>query len=141
VTGACIAASLRRLVEERAHGCCEYCWTPAQVSLTPHEVDHIVAQKHGGLTQADNLALSCSLCNKHKGTDLTTLEPGTGEIVALYHPRRDHWADHFRLNGAEIEPLTPIGRATVRLLQLNRPERITERDILISAGLLRIPTG
>jgi 5-methylcytosine-specific restriction endonuclease McrA len=104
-----------------------------------HEVDHIVAQKHGGMTQADNLALSCSLCNKHKGTDLTTLEAGTGEIVPLYHPRRDRWTDHFRLNGAEIEPLTSVGRATVRLLQLNRSERITERELLIRAGVLRMP--
>ena len=134
-----IAAPLRRLVEDRANGCCEYCLTPQQISLTQHEVDHIIAQKHGGSTEADNLALACSLCNKHKGTDLATLDPVTGEIASLYHPRRDRWADHFRLNGAEIGPLTPVGRATVRLLQVNRAERLTERAMLIAAGALRIP--
>lgn len=47
--------------------------------------------------------------------------------------------DHFQLKGAEIVPLTPTGRITVRLLQFNHPDRIEERDLLIAAGLLRLP--
>jgi hypothetical protein len=139
VTGDYISASLRRTVEDRARECCEYCLTPALIALLPHEVDHIIAQKHGGLTQADNLALACTVCNKHKGTDLASIDPSTGEVVSLYHPRRDRWTDHFQLNGAEIVPLTPVGRATARLLQLNRPERLPEREILIAASVLRVP--
>jgi len=139
VPGDYIPLTLRQLVAERARGRCEYCLTPLQIALVPHEVDHIVAQKHGGLTQSDNLALACTLCNRHKGTDLASIDRDTGELTPLYHPRRDRWSEHFRLNGPEIVPRTPIGRATIRLLQLNRPERLVEREILIAAGVLLIP--
>jgi len=52
------------LVYQRAGGCCEYCLIPEAVAFANHEIDHIIAQKHGGPTEADNLALSCVLCNK-----------------------------------------------------------------------------
>ena len=101
-------------------------------------MDHIVALKHGGLTEADNLALSCALCNKHKGSDLASLDPETGEIAPLYHPRRDRWVNHFQVVGAHIVPLTPVGRVTVRLLQFNQSERVAERELLIASGALRV---
>jgi len=41
-----IPEALRRAVIERAGGRCEYCGKP-QVSFFPHEVDHVIAQKHG----------------------------------------------------------------------------------------------
>jgi hypothetical protein len=104
-----------------------------------HEIDHIIAQKHGGPTVTDNLALSCALCNKHKGSDLASLDPETGLIVPLYHPRRDHWTDHFQVYAGQVVPLTPTGRVTVRLLQLNHPDRVEERTLLITATLLRFP--
>jgi hypothetical protein len=132
-----VPAAVRRLVRQRAGERCEYCLVPEQVTLAAHWVDHVVAEKHGGQTLEDNLALSCVLCNQHKGSDLTSIDPESSAIVALFHPRRDRWADHFRLNGARIEPLTPTGRVTVRLLQLNHPERIEEREILVAAGLLK----
>ena len=134
-----IPTVLRRLVYERARSSCEYCLVPETVALTAHQVDHIIAQKHGGPTTADNLALSCALCNKHKGSDLASLDPETSEVALLFHPRRDRWADHFQLAGARVVPLTPVGRATVRLLQLNQPERIAERKLLIAAGALHLP--
>lgn len=136
-----IPVALRRLVFDRSKGCCEYCLTPEFASFAAHEVDHIIAEKHGGLTQEDNLALSCSLCNKHKGSDLASIDPQTGEITPLYHPRRDRWPDHFCLTGAEFTPLTPVGRVTVRLLQLNRDDRVQERQLLIEAGVLKLPSS
>jgi HNH endonuclease len=99
-------------------------------------VDHVVAEKHGGQTEESNLALSCLLCNQHKGTDLTSIDPQTGQIAPLFHPRRDQWLDHFRLVGARIDPLTPAGRVTVRLLQLNHPDRLEERELLLRLGWL-----
>lgn len=135
-----IPAALRRSVYDRANGCCEYCFTPEFAVFASHEVDHIIAEKHGGLTQEANLALSCSLCNKHKGSDLASIDPKTGEIIPLYHPRRDRWADHFCLTGAEFTPLTPVGRVTVRLLQLNRGDRLKERQLFIEAGIINIPS-
>ena len=91
-----IPVALRRLVHERAGGACEYCLVPEAMTFAPHEVDHIVAQKHGGATDADNLALSCALCNMHKGSDLASIDPETGEVVPLFHPRRQRWSDHAR---------------------------------------------
>jgi hypothetical protein len=140
MTRAYIPAPLYQLVYERAHGCCEYCLVPEAVTLTAHQVDHVIAVKHGGPTEADNLALSCALCNKHKGSDLASLDSETGEIAPLYHPRRDRWVNHFQLVGAHIVPLTAVGRATVRLLQFNQPERVAERELLLASGMLRLPS-
>ncbi|MBW4670912.1 MAG: HNH endonuclease [Cyanomargarita calcarea GSE-NOS-MK-12-04C] len=134
-----IASALRKLVYERANSCCEYCFFPEIVTLTSHEIDHIIAEKHGGLTLAENLALSCVLCNKYKGTDLASIDTETRKIAPLYHPRQDNWNKHFRLDGAEFVPLTAIGRVTVRLLQLNRKDRIEERELLINAGMFSLP--
>ena len=135
-----ISSVLRKLVYERANRCCEYCFFPEAAILASHEVDHIIAQKHGGLTKADNLALSCVLCNKHKGSDLASLDPETKKLTPLYHPRQDCWSEHFQLNGAEFIPLTPIGRVTLRLLQLNRSDRIKERKLLIEAEMFNVPS-
>jgi hypothetical protein len=131
-----VPVALRRLVRARAGERCEYCLIPEQFTLAVHWVDHVVAEKHGGQTEEDNLALSCVLCNQHKGTDLTSIDPQTGQITPLFHPRRDRWAEHFRLAGAHIEPLTATGRVTVRLLQLNHPDRIEERQLHLALGLL-----
>jgi hypothetical protein len=131
-----IPAPLRRLVRARAEERCEYCLIPERFTLATHWVDHIVAEKHGGQTEESNLALSRVLCNQHKGTDLTSIDPQTGQITPLFDPRRDSWATHFRLAGAQIAPLTPIGRVTVRLLQLNQPDRIEERELLLRLGAI-----
>jgi len=133
-----IPANLRRLIYERAQGCCEYCFISDKVVFIAHQIDHIISEKHSGLTEANNLALSCAVCNKHKGSDLTSIDPDTGKIVSLYHPRRDKWSEHFQLQDAKFIPLTPTGRVTVRLLQLNRPERIAEHQLLIAAKLFRV---
>ena len=133
-----ISVALRKQVDEQARGCCEYCLIPDIAAFAPHEIDHIVAEKHGGLTESGNLALSCTLCNKHKGSDLTSIDPETGEIVPLYHPRHDLWPEHFQLQGAEIVPLTSKGRVTARLLQLNRYDRVEERQLLLQAGMLAV---
>ena len=132
-----IPLAVRKQVYERAKGCCEYCLITDVTAFAPHEIDHIIAEKHGGLTEAENLALSCTLCNKHKGSDLTSIDPETGEIVQLYHPRQDLWHEHFQLKGAEVVPLTSKGRVTIRLLQLNRRDTVEERQLLLQAGMLK----
>src|ERR1035438_2650980 len=68
-----IPAALRRLVRERSGDRCEYCLIPESVAFAPHWIDHIVAEKHGGMADADNLANSCVLCNQSKGSDLTSI--------------------------------------------------------------------
>ena len=134
-----VPAEVRRVVWARASGRCEYCLAPERLSFHTHQVDHIVAQKHGGETMAENLALSCISCNQCKGADLSSLDPLTGELAALFHPRRQRWREHFELRGLFILPEPPTGRVTVRLLQLNAPERIAEREWFIIAGELAEP--
>jgi hypothetical protein len=132
MTSAKIPADLRQLVSDRAQRQCEYCLLHQDFSIYTHEVDHIVAQKHGGSTTSDNLALSCLSCNRHKGTDIATFDPDTNEITLLFHPRNQAWVEHFRLNNGKIEGITPAGRATAKLLMFNTPTRILERQLLIS---------
>ena len=132
-----IPAEMRRLVYKRARGCCEYCLTPEITEFSVHENEHIIARKHGGATLADNLALSCAICNRRKSSDLAAIDPKTGEVVRLFHPRRERWNKHFRLDDAHITPITSIGRATVNLLQFNTPDRLAERELLIAFGLFR----
>ncbi|MGF1459113.1 MAG: HNH endonuclease [Leptolyngbyaceae cyanobacterium] len=134
-----ISVALRQLVRDRAQTACEYCLIPEIAVLVPHEVDHVISEKHGGQITKDNLALACTLCNKHKGSDVASIDPDDGEIVRLYRPNQDRWTDHFQFNAGEVLPLTAIGRVTARLLQLNRPERVAERYLLFEAKLLKIP--
>lgn len=82
-----IPDELRRLVYDRARGRCEYCLMPERYAVKHHEIDHIRATKHAGLTSAANLCLSCFQCNRHKGSDLTSIDPVTDQIVPLFHPR------------------------------------------------------
>ena len=121
-----IPVALRRFVEERANYCCEYCLCPANVSFFPHEIDHIIPEKHNGKTEADNLAFTCWRCNRHKGTDLGSFDPLTNEFSFLFNPRKQQWFDHFSLNRWGIIGLTPEGRTTSQLLQFNSDERLAE---------------
>jgi hypothetical protein len=134
-----IPVPLRRQVRERANECCEYCLIPESLTWASHTIDHIIAEKHGGSTTADNLGLACTLCNIRKGSDLASIDKQAGFVEPLFHPRSDRWRDHFQLIGGQIEPLTPSGRATARLLQFNAPARVQEREVLFAAGAIREP--
>jgi hypothetical protein len=79
-----------------------------------------------------------SLCNRHKGTDVAAIDPDGDEVVRLFHPRRDRWVDHSHLAGEYIESRTAVGKATVRLLQLNSSERLAERRLFQELGTYAI---
>jgi 5-methylcytosine-specific restriction endonuclease McrA len=104
-----ISVELRKLVVNRASRCCEYCLIHQDFSIYTHEVDHIIPIKHGGDTAADNLALSCLSCNRHKGSDFVTIDQVTKEIVPLFNPRLQVWDEHFWIENARIEGKTQIG--------------------------------
>lgn len=127
-----ISEGLRRQVTERANHRCEYCQLPNSVSFYPHEVDHIVAQKHQGKTVAENLALACWRCNRHKGSDLGSFDPATSRFSFLFNPRTQSWPTHFETSEGLINGLTPEGRTTTTLLQINRPERVAERKRILN---------
>jgi hypothetical protein len=129
-----ISARLRETVVERAGDRCEYCLYPQAMAFLQFEIEHIIAEKHGGATVSENLALACPYCNRHKGSDLGSLDPETGQLTPFFNPRIQVWLDHFQLEGALIVPLTPEGRVTVAMLQLNHPDRVLERQRLLSIG-------
>jgi hypothetical protein len=99
-------------------------------------IDHIVPESLGGPTEEMNLWLACPLCNAHKGDRITALDANTGEIVRLFNPRQQAWVDHFAWTseGDRIVGRTPIGRATVIALQLNRPSLVRARGAWVSVG-------
>jgi hypothetical protein len=111
---------------------------PQRASILPHQVDHIVAQQHLGTDEESNLCLCCLRCNLKKGPNIASLDPeaeNEGNIVALFHPRKQRWQDHFRLQeDGRIMGMTPEGRATVMLLGFNEEERLQLRRILIRQG-------
>jgi HNH endonuclease len=125
-------AALERLVWRRAHARCEYCQISQAVDESPFEIDHIFAVKHRGKTIAQNLALACFSCNKHKSSDLSGIDPETEKIVRLFHPRRMKWQRHFRWDGPWLVGRTAIGRTTIATLQINSPLRVRLRIELMA---------
>ena len=126
----------RDLVRRRADNRCEYCLLRQQHSSLMHHIEHIVAKQHGGRDDADNLALACHRCNLRKGPNLTGVDPVSGELVPLFHPRRDRWAEHFLFRGVRIEGITPAGRATVHVLAMNDARRLELRAEVLAHGEL-----
>ncbi|HEU5115096.1 MAG TPA: HNH endonuclease signature motif containing protein [Isosphaeraceae bacterium] len=130
-----MTSSLAQLVRLRAEGRCEYCRLPQQGTSVPFEIDHIVARKHKGRTLASNLALTCWYCNSFKGSNIAGLDPRTGKLTRLFHPRRHQWAWHFRYEGPLLIGRTAIGRTTVEVLDINCEEAVILREALIEEGL------
>ena len=136
-----IPANLRRLVVERAGGIPEYCLIHQDDTFVGCQIEHIIAEKHGGGTGELNLALACVFCNRAKGTDIATVLPPDGRLSRLFNPRVDQWREHFALAGSRIELTSDIGRATASLLEFNHPDRVLERQTLIEGALpVRIRT-
>ena len=129
-----IVAETREFVRRRASGRCEYCLLRQEHSYLTHHVEHIVARQHGGSDDPENLALACHRCNLKKGPNLTGMDPLAKNVIALFHPRRHRWRDHFRLREARIEGTTPVGRVTVSVLALNDARRLDLRRELAFRG-------
>jgi hypothetical protein len=127
-------AELRRQVVERAGNCREYCLLHQDLAASTHQVDHVIGEKHGGQTSHDNLALSCTVCNRQKGSDMSSIDPETGNLVSLFNPQTEQWSDHFNLHGVYIVGLTDVGRTTVAFLRLNTFGRLMEHASLMRAG-------
>ena len=120
---------LRESVRKRARNACEYCGMPQDATpLIAFHVEHIVSRQHGGPDDPAGLALACDRCNAYKGPNLTSIDPETHTLVALFNPRADLWSDHFVIRDGQIVGLTPTGRATVRLLNMNAPRRVELRS-------------
>jgi hypothetical protein len=133
-----ITAADRRTVRERAGERCEYCLIHEDDTDLSHEIDHIIAEKHGGTTEIDNLAYACFLCNNSKGSDIASLT-ADGSISLFFNPRTDVWTDHFRLTEDRFVLLTQKAEATERIFGFNDAARCQERRGLQRLG--RYPTS
>ena len=136
-----VSARLRRLVAQRANWLCEYCLIHEDDTYLGCEVDHILSEKHGGPTTAENLAYACSVCNRSKGSDVGSIVWSTGQFSRLFNPRIDRWSDHFSLDGDVIGPRSDIGEVTARILDLNDPTRVAERAALRTLGRYPSPAA
>lgn len=131
-----IPVALQRAVIERAKGHCEYCCLPAAFSPNPFNFEHIMPIIKNGLTELFNLAFSCGGCNAYKKDKIAALDPFTRQLCPLFNPRTDNWAEHFEWSEDDLFVIgtTPIGRATVNLLKINRAGNVNLRRLLKMAG-------
>ena len=127
--------ALVEIVWLRARDCCEYCRMPQIYDEIPFEIDHVIAEQHGGETIASNLALACFADNHHKGPNLAGIDPKTGKRTWLFDPRRHNWGRHFRWDGPILVGRTAIGRATIAVLGINLDHRVRQRTQLIAEGV------
>ncbi len=130
-----ISEALRSEVTQRARGLCEYCQT-AQLIVVTMEIDHVIPVSAGGTTTIDNLCFTCRGCNGFKLDAQTALDAQTSQVVPLYHPRLERWADHFvwSEDGLHVIGKTASGRATIDRLRMNRDGVVAARRRWVSAG-------
>ena len=128
---------LRKRVKERAQYLCEYCLSPERFCPAYYEGDHITPVSEGGKNAFENFANACGGCNNNKSNATHAIDPLTGQLVPLYNPRIHNWEVHFCWNDTYTLMLgsSPIGRATIKKLKLNREEVVNLRTLLVSAGL------
>ncbi|MFO1437946.1 MAG: HNH endonuclease [Verrucomicrobiaceae bacterium] len=130
-------AQTRLEVRQRAGNRCEYCRLRQQDEQdNPFHIEHIIAKQHGGSDDLGNLSLACSQCNAIKGPNLSSIDPDTGLLTRLFHPRKDRWEDHFRRDGAYILGITEVGRTTAWLLCFNDADNLHQRELLLQLGEL-----
>ena len=132
-----ISLILQRAIKELAKGNCEYCTCPSSFSPDSFHLDHIIPISLGGDSELENLAYSCGGCNGHKHNKTHFIDPLTGKISRLFHPRQHNWHQHFTWSEDDllILGITSIGRTTIEPLQLNRESNLNLRRLLKMAGL------
>ena len=125
-----IDVAIREFLRQRAGGHCEYCRITDRLTLAEQQIDHVIAVKHGGSGVVQNLAFCCTVCNRFKGSYIASIDPESGQLTRLFHPRVDGWDEHFRFHDGHIVALSAVGRFTVRLLRMNRTARVRERKLM-----------
>jgi hypothetical protein len=131
-----IPVVLRQQIRDQFAHCCAYCQTAEQLTVAIFEIEHIMPLVAGGDTVVDNLCLACPTCNRYKATQLTAVDPQTGDSAPLFHPQQQVWTDHFSWNDShtELVGLTTSGRATIETLRMNRPQLVRVRRMWVKLG-------
>ncbi|MDP9171314.1 MAG: HNH endonuclease [Acidobacteriota bacterium] len=122
-----IESALRQFVRTRADGFCEYCRIPEQFMLAERS-------KARWSDSCRESRFVLRTLQPVKGSDIASIDAETGQLTPLSHPPRDRWEDHYLFSAGEILALSATGRVTIRLLRMNRPARIKERQLVISAS-------
>lgn len=132
-----VSPKLRLSVTNRAFGCCEYCMSQEKYASQSFSIEHIIPLISGGDWDAKNLALACQGCNNFKYDKSEAIDPETKTVVSLFNPRQHKWYEHFQWNEhfTVIIGITPIGRATVKTLKLNRENLINQRIVYKVYGI------
>jgi HNH endonuclease len=131
-----VPKSIRKAVIERAKDCREYCVGQQAYSMDTLSIEHTFPRSKGCTNDFNNLALSCQGCNTCKHTYIDAIDPETNQTVPLYNPRKNKWEEHFSWSEdyTLILGITPTGRATIDLLQLNRLGNQNLRQVLYLTG-------
>lgn len=131
-----IPTTLRDFIVDRDKHRCAYCLTSEYNCGLRMHVDHIIPESKDGRTTPDNLCAVCFSCNVYKQDRQTGTDPITGELVFLFHPVQQRWRDHFTWDESKTQVigLTPTGRATVLLLQMNNETVVRARRRWVSGG-------
>lgn len=131
-----LSPALRQRVAETFHYRCAYCHTAQRIIGPLLEIDHITPQSRGGSSTEENLALACPLCNSYKSNLVEAVDPESGMMSPLFHPRNQVWAEHFAWldDGALIVGTTAWGRATVTALRMNDTDVVATRRLWIAVG-------
>jgi hypothetical protein len=98
------------------------------LTVVTFEVEHIHPLSLGDLTEFENLCLACLACNRHKANRIVG-RTDDGAESRLFHPQNDHWLNHldWSMNDTMIVGLTDVGKATIHLLRMNRPQLVEVR--------------
>ncbi|MBK9261223.1 MAG: HNH endonuclease [Polyangiaceae bacterium] len=131
-----LSTDLRARIDAADRRVCCYCRIAEANSGVPLSYDHIEPRARGGITSFENICLCCRPCNEFKCGITDAVDPLTHERVPLFHPRRQIWQDHFAWSPdtTMLEGRTPIGRATIAALRMNRPMLVAARRRWYMAG-------
>jgi hypothetical protein len=131
-----IPPALRQRVAETARFRCGYCLTSQRIIGPLFEIDHYIPEARGGTSEEENLWLACPMCNSHKSDRIDAIDPETEVTVPIFNPRREQWDSHFEWveGGTVIRGKTPVGRATVAVLQMNHPDVLAARRLWVEVG-------
>jgi hypothetical protein len=131
-----VSAALRAQIDEADRRRCCYCWTSEANSGIPMTIDHIHPISKGGETSFENVCFACRTCNEFKADHIQAVDPLSGNTVVLFNPRAQIWSEHFRwsADGAHIEGVTTVGRATALALRMNNPTIIAARSRWVGSG-------
>ncbi len=131
-----IAVELQRRIRNHFSNCCAYCRTDESLTVSTFEFEHIIPRSAGGESIFENLCLACPSCNRYKAYRQTAFDEVTQREIRLFHPHQQLWSEHFAWNENSnyIIGLTPVGRATVSVLKMNRSQMTRVRKMWVTMG-------